>query len=462
MKSSLKSEAMTKIWSGGVSEEAGKDLSDIMTVVDTQIDSMLLDYEIVSLLAYQLQLRKESLISAEDSDIILSGLLRLFGNKVTIDPAVEDVHGFVEEYLKGNGGNAYKNLRIFLSRNEQSHMDIKSFYIDHLLKISQYLTTLSETMMTRKVDFSGAMPGYTHNRQAMPIMISTYFDYFSRIFLDMSLDALDISEKFSVISPLGYGSGFGSLSPIDFKIVAKSLGFKSNAQNPMAGSFYRGIDDLDVSTLLLRIMIFLSKISQDFISFSAGDAAFIILPDGFSTGSSLMPNKRNPDFLEMVQGYASESIGRCVSTATILMNKGSGYHREFQVSKDKTIEFVILCEKILNHLQDFMSEFKIDEKKARNSMENSINATAEAFFIFQSGKSWKDSYAVVGEKVRKDIPLDYHKPPEFSSVSSQEILYAKEKRMKLLNSWRMPREDVLLRAKDTIKNKSLDERILQD
>ena len=88
MKSLLKSEAMTKIWSGGVSEEASKDLSDIMTVVDTQIDSMLLDYEIVSLLAYQLQLRKESLISTEDSDAILSGLLRLLGNTVTINPAV--------------------------------------------------------------------------------------------------------------------------------------------------------------------------------------------------------------------------------------------------------------------------------------------------------------------------------------------------------------------------------------
>ena len=176
MKSSLKSEAMTKIWSGGVSEEAGKDLSDIMTVEDAQIDSMLLDYEIVSLLAYQLQLRKEAIISTEDSDAILSGLLRLLGNKVTIDPAIEDVHGFVEEYMKGNGGDAYKNLRIFLSRNEQSHTDIKSFYIDHLLKISQYLTTLSETMMTRKGDFSGAMPGYTHNRQAMPIMISSLKD----------------------------------------------------------------------------------------------------------------------------------------------------------------------------------------------------------------------------------------------------------------------------------------------
>ena len=212
---------MAKIWSGGASKEAETDLSDIMTAEDAEIDSMLLDHEVVSLIAYQLQLREESIISNEDSDAILLSLLNLLGKKITIDPAVEDVHGFVEEYMREKTGDVYKNLRIFLSRNEQSHIDIRSFYIDHLLKISKYLTTLSQIMFTRKDDYSGVMPGYTHNRQAMPIRISTYFDYFSRIFLDMSLDALDISEKFSVISPLGYGSGFGSLSPIDFSKVSK-------------------------------------------------------------------------------------------------------------------------------------------------------------------------------------------------------------------------------------------------
>ena len=445
---------MVKIWSGGASKEAEIDLSDIMTAEDAEIDSMLLDHEVVSLLAYQLQLREESIISKEDSDTILSSLLNLLGKKITIDPAVEDVHGFVEEYMREKTGDAYKNLRIFLSRNEQSHIDIRSFYIDHLLKISKYLTTLSQIMFTRKDDYSGVMPGYTHNRQAMPLRISTYFDYLSRTFLDISLDTLNLSGNFSVISPLGYGSGFGSLSPVDFKIVAENLGFKSIAQNPMAGSFYRGIDDLNVSSLMVRIMILLSKISQDFITFSAGDMAFITLPEGFCTGSSLMPNKRNPDFLEMVQGYASEAIGHFVASATILVNKSSGYHREFQTSKDKTIEFVILCEKILNHFQDFLMKFKLDEKKAATSMENSVNATAEAFSIFKSGKSWKDSYAAVGDMIGKEMLLDYHKPPEYISVERKDILYANKKRTELANSWHRPRHNLILRVKAIVKNKS--------
>ena len=444
---------MAKIWSGGASEDVGEDISDIMTVEDVRIDSMLLDYEVVTLIAYQIQLRNESIISKEDSDSILSGLLDLIGKEETIDPIIEDVHGFVEEKIKGSAGNAYKNLRIFLSRNEQSHIDIRSFYIDHLFKISQYLVNLSETMLNRKADFKGVMPGYTHNRQAMPIMISTYFDYISRIFLDMSLDSLDLSEKFSLISPLGYGSGFGSYSPVDFAKVARSLGFNSNPKNPMAGSFYRGVDDLDMSNFILKIMILLSKISQDFINFSAGNSSFIILPDGFYTGSSLMPNKRNPDFLEMVQGYASEAIGHCVSTASILVNKSSGYHREFQISKDKTIESVLLCENILNHFLEFMLKFRLNEQKAMDSMENSINATSEAFSIFQSGKTWKDSYLIVGEKIRKDIPLDYHKPDEYESVTSNEISSAKERWKNLFNSWHEPRAEILIRAKSEVSDK---------
>ena len=447
---SLKSDAMAKIWGGGASEDAGRDLSDIMTLEDTKVDSMLLDYEIVSLLAYQLQLKKESIISPDDSSAIISGLMALLGSKADIDPALEDVHGFVEESIKKRCGDAYKNLRMFLSRNEQSHVNIRSFHIDSLLNISRHLISISEILMTRKSEFSGIMAGRTHNRQAMPIMISTYLDYLSRIFLDMSIDALNLSEKFTAFSPLGYGSGFGSLSPIDFKAVAKSLGFRAIAQNPMAGSFYRGVDDMDLSAFLLKMMLFLSKISQDFMGFSEGKEAFMILPDGYTTGSSLMANKRNPDFLEMVQGYASGAVGLLVSTATTLMNKSSGYHREFQLSKDKTIESVVLCEKILNHFQYFMVEFRLDEKKAMDSMENSVNATGEAYSIFQTGVSWKDSYAKVGEKIRKNIPLDFHKPPEFSSVGMEEIAVAKERRQILFDSWNDPREKVLIQARYTI------------
>ncbi len=441
---------MVKIWSGGASEEGQRDLSDIMTGDDAQIDSMLLDYEVISLLAYHLQLRNESRISLEDSDAILTGLFSLLGKKIKIDPRLEDVHGFVEEYLKEKGDNAYKNLRIFLSRNEQSHTNIKSLYIDHLLKISKYLISISERIKVKSGNFKGVMPGYTHNRQAMPVKIRTYFDYLSRVFLDTSIDALEICQKFRATSPFGYGSGFGSLSPINFNIVAKNLGFKSYSQNPMAESFYRGFDDLNVLEFLLKIMLFLSRISQDFIGFSGGKGAFIILPPGFSTGSSLMPNKRNPDFLEMVQGYASEAVGHLVSTATILLNRQSGYHREFQISKDKTIKYVILVEKILNYYQDFILEFKLDEKKAMELIENSVNSAAEAFSVFQSGKSWKESYAIVGEKIRKSIPLDYHEPLEYRSVGSKEISYAKKKRMKIVYSWSKPRREIIRRVQSTI------------
>lgn len=438
---------MVKIWSGGASKEGGIDLSDVMTSEDVKIDSILLDYELTSLIAYHLQLRNESIIPLKDSDSILAELVSMLGKKTKLDPALEDVHGFVENYLKKKGGNAYKNLRVFLSRNEQSHTNIRSFYIDHLLRVSKNLISISELMHVRKGKSKGEMPGYTHNQQAMPVTVSSYFDYLSRTFLDMSLEAIKQCDELMETSPLGYGSGFGSLSPVDFNAIAKNLGFKSKTRNPMAGAFHRGFDDLNVSVFLLKVMVLLSRISQDFIIFSSGKSPFATLPSGFTTGSSLMPNKKNPDFLEMVQGYASEAVGRLVSTSGILLNKHSGYHREFQISKDGTIEYMILAEKLLDHFRAFLLKVGLDEEKARESMENSVNATAEAYSIFKSGKSWKDSYALAGEKVRRGIPLDYHRPQEYDSVSNTDILLAKRERGKILRSWSKPRKETINKAK---------------
>ncbi|EQD29709.1 argininosuccinate lyase, partial [mine drainage metagenome] len=150
--------------------------------------------------------------------------------------------------------------------------------------------------------------------------------------------------------PMGLGSGYGSLSPVSFDQIAKYLGFDAGPKNPVAAAFYRGFDDIDVSSLLVKIMIFYSRISADMILYSSGSTPFLILPESFLTGSSLMPNKRNPDFLEMVQGYASQLTADFAASAAILANRNTGYHREFQVSKDRTVHNILLVESISKHM----------------------------------------------------------------------------------------------------------------
>ncbi|MCL4340517.1 MAG: lyase family protein [Candidatus Thermoplasmatota archaeon] len=439
-----------KIWKGGASTITETDISDIMTVEDTVMDSLLLDYEVLSLMAYHIQIYEQDLIPDEDSKSILRALLALLHKKVVIDPWLEDIHGYVEASVGEMSGRSYENLRIFLSRNEQSHTDIRLFQRDHLLNVAKQILNIAETAHKKGIDALGYIPGYTHYRQAMPVAIRTYYDYISSVMVHMSLDAVRVARTLMEESPFGYGSGFGSLSPINFEKVSESLGFLKHMENPLSGSFHRGLDDLDVVYILEKSLISLSRIAQDMIIYSTGDHAFIKLPEDFTTGSSLMANKRNPDFLEMIQGYASVTIAGHVTTASILENKSSGYHREFQISKDKTIDLLTTCEKIFKHFNTFLSGVNIDGSEGRAAMDNSTYATSQAYSIFGTGKTWKESYRQVGDMVRAGGKFKAYDPEFYESVNQKILDEIAGVIDDLVESIRIKRETIVQRVERII------------
>ena len=437
------SEKIEKIWNGGASKDTGDDITDIMTAEDTIRDSLLLDYEVLSLLAYHIQIYNQSLIPEEDSKSILKSLLSLLHKSMVINPEFEDVHGYVEAMVGEISGKPYENLRIFLSRNEQSHTDIRMFQADHLLNISRLTLKVAETAHKKGMEASGSIPGHTHYRQAMPVAIRTYYDYIASVMVALSQETLEMTGSLMEESPFGYGSGFGSMSPVDFNAVAKSLGFKRHMENPIYGSFLRGMDDLDVIYVLEKTMISVSRIAQDMIVYSSGEHSFIKLPDGFTTGSSLMANKRNPDFLEMIQGYTSLALAVHTATASILENKSSGYHREFQISKDRTMDLLLTCEKIFRHFDTFLSQVIVDENEGKAAMDNSIFATGEAKKIFRSGKTWKESYRQVGDMIRSGQKFNSYDPPIFESVSNKILDDTSDAIEKLADGIRKNREAIV-------------------
>ena len=447
------SEKIEKIWGGGASNDTDEDIADVMTAEDTVKDSLLLDYEVLSLLAYHIQIYHQSLIPVEDSRSILKSLLGLLHTNVVITPEYEDVHGYVEERTSETSGKSYENLRMFLSRNEQSHTDIRMFQADHLLNISRLILEVAETAHKKGLESSGSIPGHTHYRQAMPVAVGTYYDYIASVMVKLSQETMEMAGSLLEESPFGYGSGFGSMSKVDFNAVAKSLGFKRYMENPIYGSFLRGMDDLDVLYVLEKAMISISRIAQDMIVYSSGEHPFIKLPDGFTTGSSLMANKRNPDFLEMIQGYSSLAIAGHTATASILENKSSGYHREFQISKDRTMDDLLMCEKIFRHFNTFLSKVIIDEKEGKAAMDNSIYATGEAYRIFSSGKTWKESYRQVGYMVRSGQKFNEYEPPSYESVENNILGDISEAIESFANSIRKNREAIVDVTQTLISNK---------
>ena len=426
-----------RIWSGGASDSGGPDLSALMTAEDNKIDSFMLNYELYGLLAYHLELLRKHVIPKEDSKEIIRTLLDLLQEKPAMKEEFEDIHSFVDT-LANERTEAGKNLRIFLSRNDQSHFDIRSFYLDKLLEIASLLLENTRIIRENLVGTKGYMVGYTHYRQAMPVAFSTYFDYVELVLVDLSQDLLTLYLKFMEHCPLGYGSGYGTPLHVDLDKIARKLGFEKAYDNPVHGSFYRSADDTEVAFIVVRILSALSRFAQDLIGFSSGENGFIDLPRGFTTGSSLMPNKKNPDFLEMIQGFASEALGELVTTISINMNKGTGYHREFQLSKDKTIEMTLTMAKILEVMKEFFAGLKIDVIKAQKSIENSTNSTMEAYSLFLSGFKWKDAYRTVGAKLRQGEKIGEYPPDGYIALEQAKL----EEIRKTVDSMKAIREDV--------------------
>lgn len=411
---------MPKIWNGGASEDADPDLNRLMVDEDIRVDSRLLKYELLTLMAYHIQMSKQNIIPASDSANIARSLLEIYNNPITLDADLEDVHGNVEEQVMKNAGKSGENLRIFLSRNEQSHSDIVLYKRDMLIEIADLCLRIAASIKDRREETNGLMPGYTHYRQGMVISAATYMDYVSSIFLDLAEKSISKAEQ-AVVLPFGYGSGFGPLTNVDFNGVASLLGMTRPDANPMFLASKRGMDEIDLLFFLSEIMINFSRISQDLIIFSSDDLPLFALPSGFTTGSSLMANKRNPDFLEMVQGYTAQVMGHLNSALMIVINKSSGYHRDFQLTKKFAINSLETVYEILEKSIIFFKGLTFNTEFSRSVIKNSSYATANALTRFQSGMTWKEAYTSVGEAVRNGERLQDMPPSEFLTVTDGKI-----------------------------------------
>ena len=452
MKSDWKSDRLPKIWEGGGTEASDEYLTDLITAEDAAIDSTLLDYEVLNLIAFHVDLKKKGIIKEEESNSILSALCSYLGKKVMIDPEEEDIHAYLENRIREAIGKSAENLRLFISRNEQSQCNIRSFYIDQLFDLAELLLKGSEKLRNIAATSKGKMPGFTHWRQAMPLAISTYYDYISRILLDLSKDTLMLIKKFRHFSPFGSGSGFGSFLPLSFDNIARALGFENGPGNPVAASFYRGIDDLDVLSLISRIMLFYSRICADMIIYSSGSNPSLILPASFLTGSSLMPNKRNPDFIEMVQGYAAQITADSTTISSIIANRNTGYHREFQISKDKAIGDLLLIKSITGYMIQLLVEMNFDPAISSSSIENGSYSSHEAYKIFERSGKWKESYKQTGEKVRSVELFSGYEPAVYESVSLHELTEFESHLTSIKNEWSGPRTKLIDNVKSTFSN----------
>ncbi len=408
-----------KIWSGSAAPESGNEAYRIMLEKDIDVDKQLIPYEILSLMAYNLNAYEKKLHNSSDARETLRELLSLYDKKIELDPELEDVHGNVENLVINETNGSARNMRMFLSRNEQVHTDVNFFLMDILL---EYEKIIFNTLIgLEKIKANGIMPGYTHYRQGMPITFQTYVDFLKNIFVYNFNNIDDVWNELREL-PLGYGSGFGSMSDVNFSEVAGYMNMEKNIKNPLFSFMLYTDNYIKVLSSINSFLIDISRIFQDMIIFSGDEMKIIELPAGYVTGSSLMPNKVNPDFLEIFQGYAAKSVALMNLLYSGVINKTTGYHRDFQILKDEIIPFMIELKGIINGFPDLFSGIKFNNEASEKIIGNSIYATYNSKLNFKTNENWKESYKMTGDMIKSGKILRSYMPEDIISYKNFDFI----------------------------------------
>ncbi len=390
-----------KLWAGRFSKEADKKTNDFNSSIAT--DSRMFAEDIDGSIAHAEMLGAKGIIGAADSEKITSELKKIKADIVSgdlqIDADAEDIHTFIESTLTARIGDAGKRLHTGRSRNDQVALDIRLYLKKECDSLSAQLEELITVLKNKAEEYSAAvMPGYTHLQRAQPItfgyLLSAYVEMFLR-----DMDRLADAKRRMNSSPLGSGALAGTTYPIDRQMTAEALGFDSFTKNTLDCVADRDFC-LELAGALAIVMVHLSRFSEEIILWCSWEFKFIELDDAFSTGSSIMPQKKNPDIAELVRGKAGRVFGDLTGLLTVMKGLPLAYNKDMQEDKDAifdAVDTVKLCLTAFIPMIDTMKA--LPENMRRAAAGGFINATDCADFLVSKGLAFRDAYKATGELV---------------------------------------------------------------
>ena len=409
-----------KLWAGRFSKEADKKTNDFNSSIAT--DSRMFAEDIDGSIAHAEMLGAKGIISAADSEKITSELKKIKADIVSgelqIDADAEDIHTFIESTLTARIGDAGKRLHTGRSRNDQVALDIRLYLKKECDSLSAQLEELITVLKNKAEEYSAAvMPGYTHLQRAQPITFGYHLSAYVEMFL-RDMDRLADAKRRMNSSPLGSGALAGTTYPIDRQMTAEALGFDSFTKNTLDGVADRDFC-LELAGALAIVMVHLSRFSEEIILWCSWEFKFIELDDAFSTGSSIMPQKKNPDIAELVRGKAGRVFGDLTGLLTVMKGLPLAYNKDMQEDKDAifdAVDTVKLCLTAFIPMIDTMKA--LPENMRRAAAGGFINATDCADYLVSKGLAFRDAYKATGELVAlcinkgttlEDLPLAEYK-----------------------------------------------------
>ena len=394
--------AHTQIWQTG--DGKLNPLVEAYTVGDDYIlDARLAKYDIKASLAHAKMLHSMGVLSDSDISSIEEGLAKLSkqidNNEFSIEQSQEDCHTAIEEYLTENYGDVGKKIHTGRSRNDQSMVMIRLYMKDILDETQDVLIRLVKAYDESSNKYSDiAMPGYTHMQKAMPTTVAVWLGAYKDGFSDVSV-LINGAKDYIDQNPLGSASGFGiSNFAMDRNITTSDLSFAKTQENPMYCGYSRGLFENVVLQALSPAMIIAGKFANDMLLFSTSDFDFVSLPAEFTTGSSIMPQKRNYDVFEVMRGNTKVYHSLQQQIQDIILGIGGGYQRDLQLTKRPFIQAVELCKQTLDLLALMVPKIEVNKEKLASAMTNDLFVTNKVYDLVNSGMSFRDAYVKVKQE----------------------------------------------------------------
>ena len=392
---------MAQLWGGRFTKETDQMVYRFNASIG--FDKRLFEQDIEGSIAHVVMMEKQGILTCEEKDDIIKGLTEIRKDveegRLQITDEYEDIHSFVEAKLIERIGEDGKKMHTGRSRNDQVALDMRLYVRGQVIEISRCLKELLNTLLTlMEENLSTYMPGFTHLQKAQPTTLAhhmgAYFEMFKRDMQRME----DIYRRMNYC-PLGAGAFAGTTYPLDRTYTASLLGFEGPTLNSMDSVADRDYV-IELLSALSAIMMHLSRFSEEIIIWNTNEYRFVEIDDGFSTGSSIMPQKKNPDIAELVRGKTGRVYGALVSILTTMKGLPLAYNKDMQEDKEVTFDAIDTVKDCLTLFQGMLATMKFQEQRMKESAVNGFtNATDAADYLVLKGVPFRDAHGIIGRLV---------------------------------------------------------------
>ena len=421
---------MAKMWAGRTAGNTDSIADDFNSSI--HFDCKMFKQDIEGSMAHAAMLGAKNIITSEEAQALIDGLAEILSDlesgKIAFDMSCEDIHMFVEQELTARIGDTGKKLHTARSRNDQVALDLRMYLRseteDIISLVRKFLAVITDVAETHKASI---MPGYTHLQRAQPITFGHHLMAYAMMLL-RDIDRLADCKKRMNISPIGSCALAGTTYDTDREFEAEKLGFDGIALNSIDG-----VSDRDFCAELMSdiaiLMMHLSRFSEEIILWSSWEFKFIELSDAYTTGSSIMPQKKNPDMAELVRGKTGRVYGDLLGLLTTLKGLPLAYNKDMQEDKESVfdaVETVKMCLQVFIPMIETMSVNTANMKTA--AQKGFINATDLADYLVKKGMPFRSAYKISGQLVSKcikentvleELPLESYK--EFSELFDNDL-----------------------------------------